>query len=336
MKMAQGRPSAARRSVPRARTSSVSLPTRPGRTHPEPAVPTIRRYRARVCGLGRTASSRVRTVRKRWNCRMAACSRPASKCSSINSRLAASSVGSVSASSAHSRPARSRSRYSRCTRSRRATAHSSYRSSGSRSPPNRVTTAAQVAGSPDDSARRAAASNSSRSIRTSADGQRVTVSPRRTTPSLHPIAWRASVAALCRLARAASGPRSGHSVSMICSVLSRRFGARVRSSTSWTARLLFQAVPSTGAPSIVTTKPPRTRSSICTPQVSHPGAVRCCRRASAQGGPFDWRVSKARWLRKGGSSGPPDAKPDPVQTGAVADARGGAPYARPNAPAEAV
>jgi hypothetical protein len=42
-KMAAGRPSATRRRAARARTSSTSRPTRPGRTQPEVAVPTTSR-----------------------------------------------------------------------------------------------------------------------------------------------------------------------------------------------------------------------------------------------------------------------------------------------------
>ena len=110
---------------------------------------------AEASGPGATPSSCRSARSRRSNWRSAACRSPLAACRRIRARWARSSPGSSSATASHRPSRRSRSRWLWLSCSRRVSAHSSYLSAGSSSPPYSASASRAAAASPAASARRA-------------------------------------------------------------------------------------------------------------------------------------------------------------------------------------
>ena len=191
----------ARSAIEISRSRPTSVPSRSGNT----SCAASRRPRsAEASGPGATPSSCRSARSRRSNWRSAACRSPLAACRRIRARWARSSPGSSSATSSQRPARRSRSSWLCLSCSRGASAHASYLSAGSSSPPYSVSASRAAAASPAASARRASSPNRTASTVTPPPGHRTTWSPRSTTASGTPRARRAKCAALCSFGTASA------------------------------------------------------------------------------------------------------------------------------------
>ena len=211
---------------------------------------------ADASGPGARPSSCRSARSRRSNWRSAACRSPLAACRRIRARWARSSPGSSSATASHRPSRRSRSRWLWLSCSRRVSAHSSYLSAGSSSPPYSASASRAAAASPVASARRASSPNWTASTVTLPPGYRTTWSPRSTTESGTPMARRAKCAALCSFGTASAIVSPGQTRSMTCSRCNRRPGASASTFTTAAAWRRFQPASATGTPPTVTANRP--------------------------------------------------------------------------------